>query len=75
MSAKVIEVRQISKLLLDDLELMKRWKAASKEGKVQARSIDGRNLAVISDDELLSYLQQTYSGIELLEQSPESKEE
>ena len=61
----VIDVRQITALLSEDPQLMRRWKAASAAGRVQAMSVDGRNLATVDDDELLDYLRTQHQSVKL----------
>jgi hypothetical protein len=69
--SKAIEVKNVSQLLLDDPELMRRWKAASQAGKLEAVTVKGRNVTVIHDEALLEYLRETYSEIQIEELEPD----
>ena len=63
MTHPAFAVKELSDLLLHDHELMRRWKAASASGQIEAVSVEGQNFAVVRDQALVEFMREHHGQI------------
>ena len=64
MTYPAFDAREVTaQALLKDRSLMELWKWASDEGNVQAVNVNGKNYAVVKDEDLVERIQVVAKGL------------